>query len=187
MRITGGEWCGRRLRVPKGDVRPTTDRVRESLFAILREIVPGRRFLDLFAGTGAVGLDALSRGATDVTWVEGDRRVIPILMENVAMLGVARHSVICADVLRFLRHRGHGKTYDIIYADPPYAFWADTRAAGQLLAPGQLPAMLSADGWIVLEQGTSREVQEPAMDGMRLVDRRRYGNSQLWFFRQGES
>jgi 16S rRNA (guanine966-N2)-methyltransferase len=83
MRISGGEWCGRKLKAPPGDkVRPTQDRVREAVFAMLVNVVPGASFLDLYAGSGAVGLEALSRGAGRVTWVEKDPRHVALLKEN---------------------------------------------------------------------------------------------------------
>src|SRR5574344_815854 len=83
MRISGGIWCGRRVKAPEGEaVRPTQDRVREALFSMLMDVVPEATFLDLFAGSGAVGLDALSRGARSATWVEKEPRHLKILEEN---------------------------------------------------------------------------------------------------------
>ncbi|MFA5342434.1 MAG: RsmD family RNA methyltransferase [Kiritimatiellia bacterium] len=86
IRITAGEWRGRQIKVPRGDVRPAQDRVRLAVFSSLADRVPGARVLDLFAGTGAYGLEALSRGAASVTWVENDHRVLEVLRENVESL-----------------------------------------------------------------------------------------------------
>ena len=98
MRITGGEFCGRILKVPKTDaVRPTQDRVREALFNIIQCEVPGADFLDLFAGSGAVGLEALSRGAKSATFVEQDRRHIAALKENLSTVRVAAANCVLAD------------------------------------------------------------------------------------------
>jgi len=107
MRITGGELGGLTLRTPKGDrVRPTQDRVREAVFAMLGAKVPGARALDLFAGTGALGVEAGSRGAASVTWVEEDRRNVEVLKENVGLLNgrcECETVVVCDEVGRWLR------------------------------------------------------------------------------------
>jgi len=103
IRITAGEWRGRLLRVPRGDVRPAQDRVRLAVFSSLADRVPGARVLDLFAGTGAYGLEALSRGAAAATWVENDRRVLAVLRENVEALcgpGVIGQSQDGVDAVR---------------------------------------------------------------------------------------
>ena len=107
IRITAGEWRGRQLKVPHGDVRPAQDRVRLAVFSSLADRVPGARVLDLFAGTGAYGLESLSRGAASVIWVENDRRVLAVLRENIESLcpeQVAR--IVSADALRFLERGG---------------------------------------------------------------------------------
>ena len=138
MRIAGGGWRGRALRVPTGDaVRPTQDRVREALFSMLQGEVAGAAFLDLFAGSGAVGLEALSRGAARTTFVELAPRHLACLQANVATLGAApRCQVVRADVYAWLAGR-QGDLFDIAYADPPYALGAE-RGYAQML--GELAA-----------------------------------------------
>ncbi len=120
LRIIGGTWRGRKLRFPAGpDIRPTPDRVRETLFNWLGARVPGARCLDLFAGSGALGLEALSRGATHVTFIEHDPRAARELSAHLAEWGAVGARVECQDALAFLR--GGGETFDIAFLDPPFA------------------------------------------------------------------
>lgn len=152
MRITGGEFCGRLLKVPKTDaVRPTQDRVREALFNMLQREVPGSDFLDLFAGSGAVGIEALSRGAKSATFVESDRRHMAVLRDNVASLcGALRGEGRCAaarfvvaDVYRWMSAYS-GPGFSFAFADPPYALGEEkgyasvleTLAARGVVRPG---------------------------------------------------
>lgn len=180
MRITGGTFGGRLLKAPKaGPTRPTQDRVREALFSMLMEAVPGARFLDLYAGTGAVGLEALSRGAADVLWVEGDRATARLAAENVAAVAGAEMArrVVLSDVARWLRAAPAAPPYDIVFADPPYELARDggladiaaTLAARGLVAPGGLfiaevpedATVQPGDGWTVIRDrayGKSRVV-----------------------------
>lgn len=121
MRVTGGEYCGRILKVPKTDaVRPTQDRVRQALFNIIQCEVPGSDFLDLFAGSGAVGIEALSRGAKSATFVEQDRRHMAVLKENLSTLRVTTANCVIADVYRWIAAYS-GPGFSVVYADPPYA------------------------------------------------------------------
>ncbi|HEV2291773.1 MAG TPA: 16S rRNA (guanine(966)-N(2))-methyltransferase RsmD [Gemmatimonadales bacterium] len=131
MRIISGAFGGRRLRMPKGDqVRPTADRVREAWFSILGAAVPGARVLDLFAGSGALGLEALSRGAAHAEFVERHRLSLAALRENIAALGVeAQVAVRPADAMKFAAALPPG-AFDIALADPPYA----TPHAAELVA-----------------------------------------------------
>ncbi|MCL2104229.1 MAG: RsmD family RNA methyltransferase, partial [Kiritimatiellaeota bacterium] len=108
MRISGGEWCGRKLKAPAGDtVRPTQDRVREALFAMLVSVVPGAAFLDLYAGSGIVGMEALSRGARRATWVEKNPRHVALLKANLETLAPeAPCKVTCMEVERWVKNGG---------------------------------------------------------------------------------
>ena len=120
VRIVGGRWRGRRLAIPPGtEVRPTPDRVRETLFNWLAPSLPGARCLDLFAGTGALGLEALSRGAAETTFVERDAVLVRALDERIGALA-AQARVVHGDALEFLSspppHR-----FDVVFMDPPYA------------------------------------------------------------------
>ena len=121
MRIVAGEFGGRRLVAPKGDIaRPTQDRVREAWFSILGDAVEGARVLDLFAGSGALGLEALSRGAVSVDFVEKARPSLLALEANIETLGVGSVAKIRkGDALKFAEGLDTG-TYDLVFADPPY-------------------------------------------------------------------
>lgn len=120
LRIIGGDWRGRRIRFPgEGGIRPTPDRVRETLFNWLMAQVQGSRCLDLFAGSGALGLEALSRGAAHVTFVERDRENAARLRETVTLLAPGRATVIEADALAWLQGTPAG--FDIVFLDPPFS------------------------------------------------------------------
>jgi 16S rRNA (guanine966-N2)-methyltransferase len=120
LRIIGGDWRGRRIRFSsQGGIRPTPDRVRETLFNWLMHKVPGSRCLDLFAGSGALGFEALSRGAAHVTLVERDRENAARLRETAAMLAPGRATVVESDALAWLASRQ--AAYDIVFLDPPFA------------------------------------------------------------------
>lgn len=119
LRIIGGEWRGRRIRFPgTGGIRPTPDRVRETLFNWLAPVIEGSRCLDLFAGSGALGLEALSRGAKAVTFIERDRLASAQLRETAALLAGNRAKVINADALTWLG--GTPTLHDIVFLDPPF-------------------------------------------------------------------
>ena len=119
LRIIGGEWRGRKLRFPDvAGLRPTTDRVRETLFNWLAPVIHGARCLDLFAGSGALGLEALSRGASSVVFIDSDRRAVQSLRENLALLKEGRGEVLQSDALSFLT--GPPQPFDVVFLDPPF-------------------------------------------------------------------
>jgi 16S rRNA (guanine966-N2)-methyltransferase len=119
LRIIGGEWRGRRIRfLPRPGIRPSPDRVRETLFNWLAPIVQGSRCLDLFAGSGALGIEALSRGASMTCFVDDDRPTSELLRETVAVLAPGRATVIQADALRWLE--GPPQCFDLAFLDPPF-------------------------------------------------------------------
>ena len=123
MRVVAGQARGRRLTAPRGhDTRPTSDRVREAIFNALRSIdaVAGARVADLFAGSGALGIEALSRGATSCVFVERDPAAATVIDLNLAQTAVDGGTVVRADVMRWIA--GRGGSYDLVLADPPYAF-----------------------------------------------------------------
>ncbi len=172
MRIVAGTHRGRRLTAPAGrDVRPTSDRVREALFAILESGggVAGRRVLDLFAGSGALGLEALSRGAASAVFVDRSPRAVAAVRANLEALGVSA-AVHRREALVHLRAASaRGDTYDLAFLDPPYR-----QAAG--LGPGlgaALPAVLAPGARVVVE---SDHRAAPAL-GLEVVDERRYGDT----------
>jgi 16S rRNA (guanine966-N2)-methyltransferase len=143
VRIIAGTWRGRRLKFPRGtDIRPTPDRVRETLFNWLRDHVDGARCLDLYAGTGALGLEALSRGAHEAVFVEHDRALAAALTSNAHVLG-ANAEIVVAAAERFVTQPV--RPFDIIFLDPPYAV---------NLAPiiARLPGLLDANGLVYVER-----------------------------------
>ena len=146
LRIIGGTWRGRRLRFPpQEEIRPTPDRVRETLFNWLGPRVPGARCLDLFAGSGALGLEALSRGAAQVTFVERDAVAVRELRARLAEWGAVGAQVEHSEALRFLGTLA--QTFEIVFLDPPFASDLLTRA-GQLLEEQHC---LSANALIYVE------------------------------------
>jgi 16S rRNA (guanine966-N2)-methyltransferase len=179
MRIVAGLARGRRLAVPPGDaVRPTADRVREALFSSLQPRLPDARVLDLYAGSGALGLEAASRGAARVVLVERDRRVLEVLRGNVTAVGLAGVEVVAGEVLAVLAGRGgpslSGGAFDLVLADPPYATAASEVDA--MLAA--LQPHLAPDAEVVVE----RARRDPPPDwpaGFAPREPRRYGAATL--------
>jgi len=137
VRIIGGEWRGRRIRFPSAaELRPTPDRVRETLFNWLQGVIGDARCLDLFAGSGALGLEALSRGAREVVLVERDARVAAALKETIAAFGGGRSLVVTADAFRYLA--GASRPFDVVFLDPPFA-------QGRM---AELCTLLEFGGWL---------------------------------------
>ena len=186
MRITGGEFGGRNLKVPKSDaIRPTQDRVREALFNIIQFEVAGCEFLDLFAGSGAVGLEALSRGAKSVTFVERERRHLAVLEENLNMALAAKGhkegaEVVGADAYRWIaRYAGPGFT--IGFADPPYAL-GEEKGYASVLATLAERGVIRPGGLFVAEMTAVQKAEETP--GWELVRDRTYGKTRLCIWRR---
>ena len=183
MRITGGEFCGRNLLVPKSDeIRPTQDRVRQALFNIIQVEVAGCDFLDLFAGSGAVGLEALSRGAASATFVEASRRHVEVLNRNVATLCGARagQTVVCADVYRWIAtYVGPG--FSIGFADPPYRL-GEEKGYAQVLATLAARNVIRVDGLFVAEMTAVQKAEETP--GWDLLRDREYGKTRICIWRR---
>lgn len=177
-RVIGGVAGGRRLVMPKGQgTRPTSDRVREGLFSSLGGTLSGRSFLDLYAGSGAVGLEAASRGAAPVVLVERDPRAVAAIRTNVAALGLAGVAVRAEAVSRFLTDGG-AHAFDVVYVDPPYADPVD-----EVLATLFDGGWVAVDGVVVVERAARDP--EPSWPGDAVTDRsRRYGDSALWYGRR---
>jgi 16S rRNA (guanine966-N2)-methyltransferase len=180
-RVVAGDLGGRRLAVPTGrGTRPTSERVREGLFSTLvamRGSLSGAAFLDLYAGSGAVGIEAASRGAARVTCVERDNRAVAVLRTNVEALAPGLVEVSAAPVERFLR-TSTGEPWDVVFLDPPYSDPVD-----------DVLALLAVDIWLapsaVLVVERSARDAEPAWPGGVQVDRsRRYGDTVLWYGRR---
>ena len=158
MRIIAGSFKGRRLKSPTWEgLRPTSDKLRETLFNLIAPRIAGARVLDGYAGTGAAGIEALSRGAAFVTFVERDRRAHALIAENLAHCGVANgYVIIAADIARALAEtHAAGSTFDIVLLDPPYDHPTDAELAivAEVLAPG---------GIVVVEHARRRPAPERA-------------------------
>ena len=178
MRVGAGSTKGRRLQsVPGRRVRPTSARVREALFNTLRETVPGSIFVDMFAGTGSVGLEALSQGARHVYFVEKDRCALTVLRANIRRCGAGpQATVVAAELPEALRMLPVTPQADVIFMDPPYASDLAPTTLGALHECG----LLSGHGLIVWQHAALRATHTPP--GHELLLTRRYGNTQLTFF-----
>lgn len=181
MRVLAGTFKGRRLVTPAGSrTRPTADQVRIALMDTLTPRLPGARLLDLFAGAGGVGLEALSRGAAHATFVERDARAVAALRENIATLGVAAQArVLPLDVRRALaRLADAGERFDLVFLDPPY----ESDALGAALGALGDGAVVATDGLVIAQHLTKRP---PAAAEGRLhaFRTRRFGETTLTFFR----
>jgi 16S rRNA (guanine966-N2)-methyltransferase len=179
-RIIAGAARGRRLSVPSQGTRPTSDRAREAMFSTLESDLgafAGVRFLDLYAGTGAVGLEAASRGAQEVTLVESDRAVTRVLQANVTTVGLAGVAVRVADV-RVVVAAAAGAAYDVAFLDPPYST-DDAEVHAVLSALAQHDWL--ADEAVVVVERRSRGPQFVWPDGFVPQRARRYGEAMLWY------
>lgn len=182
---------GRILKVPRGEtVRPTQDMVRQALFSSLASRIPGCRFLDLFAGSGAVGLEAWSRGAARVGWVEGDGRVFRVLQENIRILCGSESGksedqewlAVRSDAFHHLRGLRAAGGFDIVFADPPYDRTGAERWAYRLLDELSTGEVLVEDGLFVMEQ--AREEPEATHPVWETVTTRTYGGTRLTIYRR---
>jgi 16S rRNA (guanine966-N2)-methyltransferase len=177
LRVIAGTLRGRRLRTPDWPgLRPTSDRLRETLFNVLRDVIPGARVLDAFAGTGALGIEALSRGAAHVTFADRDRRALDLIAANVSGSGVTEgYTIVRAD----LAHAGaaFAPLFDVVLADPPYDMAPEPILAG-------LADAVVDGGLVVLEHARRAAAPEHAgaLRRTRLVEA---GDSALSFYRRG--
>jgi 16S rRNA (guanine966-N2)-methyltransferase len=181
LRVTGGRLRGRRLRVPRGRAtRPTADRVRESLFARLGDLA-GAAVLDLYAGTGALGIEALSRGASRAVFVDRGRAALASLGANLDELGLTAVGRVLGDdaesaVARLARA---GERFEVIFVDPPYA----AEQASRVLASVAARELLAPEGTLVLETSWRHPPGDPR--GLVRVDERRYGETLvIWYARE---
>ena len=173
MRIVAGSCRGAKIFAPKGlDTRPTSDRVREAVFNLVGP-VDGASALDLYAGSGAMGLEALSRGAASAVFVESDRDACRTIERNLEKLSLRGAEVACRDVLRFLA--AERRRFDLILVDPPY----DVVESVAVRLATYLPAVLAESGVVVLESSSRLE---PELPRLALRTSRRYGSARVSLF-----
>jgi 16S rRNA (guanine966-N2)-methyltransferase len=180
-RIVGGQAGGRRIAVPPGSgTRPTADRVREALFSSLEAEfggLGGLAVLDLYAGSGAIGLEALSRGAARVLLVEADRRAAEVVSSNVRTLGLPGATVLVRPAERVASEPNPDAAYDVVFADPPYKL--ETSVLQDLLIALADNGWLVDDAVVVVERGKREPWQWPA--GFGALRDRKYGEARLWY------
>jgi 16S rRNA (guanine966-N2)-methyltransferase len=180
MRIIGGKFKGHHLvSFQAGHIRPTTDRVKESLFNIISAEIEGARVLDLFCGTGSLGLEALSRGATEVTFVEKNRKSIVITEQNLAKLKIENgYSIVTKDVLSFLKSY-QGEPFDLVFADPPFT---EEMAHDVMLAADV--SKIFADHTLMMIESGRREKIDSDYQNLTRYDVREFGDKFLSFYKK---
>jgi len=181
VRVIAGSARGLRLQGPPSEgTRPISDRAKEALFNIFGTGIRGACFLDLFAGTGAVGIEALSRGAAEAVLVEQDAAVVDVIRANLATTRLtAGATVVRAEVFGWIEGPGAGKLFDIVFSGPPQwqGLWGRS-----LAAIDAHPTLLAPNGLVVVQLDPREEADEPALTNLELSDCRRYGNVALRFY-----
>ncbi len=184
MRVVGGELRGRTLSAPKGaKTRPTSDRVREALFDILAPVISGSTFLDAFAGSGAVGIEAASRGARRVVFLESDRRALLALRRNLEETGVKGKVIPLTTSKGLIILAEDAEPFDLVFMDPPYRLATE---AGTLAEKVVDLGLLAEDGLLILEHALQTPPAE-SLRGLETSDKRRYGNTNLSFYRRAKT
>lgn len=179
MRVIAGQAGGIRLLVPKSATRPTMDRVKAAIFSSLGELVIASRVLDLFAGSGALGIEALSRGAANAVFVDEDRQSATTIEKNLAKAHVDGR-IYQENVFNFLRRPPPAKKYRIIFADPPYEkMQSGDSFTDKLLEDKALPWWLEPEGIFVLEKRPGEDM--PPMKSWRLLRQKTYGATEVLF------
>lgn len=179
MRIIAGSARGTKLQDPGETTRPTSDRVREAIFNVLRHVIPEARVLDLFAGTGALGLEALSRGSASCTFVENDPQALRRLRNNIARTKFPQTRVLETDALLFITSPRPSAEFDLIFADPPYHRPGLPDFATPLL---EEPLPLAPEGIFVLEVESERPT--PETPHLTFLKRKDYGNTSVLYFQK---
>lgn len=185
MRVIAGIAGGIRLSVPETDVRPTMDRVKAAIFSSLHETIVGARVLDLFAGTGALGIEALSRGAASAVFVEENRAAVLTIEQNFIRTKL-RGRVRKQEVFSFLESANPKERFDIIFADPPYE---KTKSGGEftrlLLENQQLAELLEPSGIFILEKRPGEELVSPAL--WTVIRAKTYGATEVLFLQHADA
>ncbi len=181
MRIIAGKAGRIAIKVPSAVARPTTDFVRQALFSIINERVENARVLDLFAGSGALGLEALSRGALACTFVDEHRQATNTITENLTKSHLGGGHAIKSDVLTFLKR--DSASYDLIFADPPYwKYHGDKDHVSDLLKSELLPPRLAPGAWFIVEISSNQK--SPENEKFSLITRREYGSSAILIYQK---
>lgn len=183
LRVLGGKYRSLLLQSPRGaQTRPTTSMVRKAVFDMIQNTIEGSRFLDLFAGSGAMGIEALSRGATHATFVESHKDALKCIKANLAALKLEKEAAVYSydvfDVLKKIEKKG--ESFDFIYADPPYRI---TSIYEELLSYLDNSALLSKGGTLFLESLSPSPLKEIKLLHLVPVDQRRFGTSLLHQYR----
>jgi 16S rRNA (guanine966-N2)-methyltransferase len=185
MKVISGTIKGKSLRTLKGlDIRPTPNKVKEALFHMIREKISGARFLDLFAGSGSIGIEAVSREAGEVWFVDSDKRSVKLINENLGRCGIqSGYKVFCRDGIAFLRSlRTKSEKFDIVFLDPPYASGLGESSLGEISRAD----ILEDDGLVVFEHFHKREVGE-RYGLLKRFRVKKFGDTCLSFFvKEGE-
>jgi len=177
MRVIAGSAGGIQLNVPKRGVRPTMDRVKAAIFSSLSEKVIDARVLDLFAGSGGLGIEALSRGAASVLFIDDDRQAIDAIQQNLAKAKV-EGKTRQQDVFQFLQRPGSLGEFDLVFADPPYeAMESGEKYTDKLLSSEQLVDLVAPDGFFVLEKRPDEKL--PLIPPWNLIRQKTYGATEV--------
>lgn len=179
MRVIAGIAKGRTLKTPASITRPTMDRVRAAIFSILGERVPNARVLDLFAGTGAMGIEALSRGADSVAFVDQDKKSIEVIRQNLELTKL-RGEIKQVDAISFLKFQQ--ACFDLIFADPPYASNTDSDWIAKLLSTPELLKAIAEEGLLILECEKAQLL--PEISELEKIIDRTYGVTRVVIFRK---
>jgi 16S rRNA (guanine(966)-N(2))-methyltransferase RsmD len=182
MKIIAGTLKGRKVLVPTGKrVRPTGAKVKEALFSIIADDVPGARVLDVFSGSGSVGIEALSRGAASCTFVERDKNVIDVLAKNLSQFGLEeRGKILPLEAKRAMKLlEKQNERFDIIFLDPPYSYFLKTKRIIESLSYG---GILAPEGLLVWEHAVETTTQEVIGSLVREREKK-YGDTALSFYR----
>jgi 16S rRNA (guanine(966)-N(2))-methyltransferase RsmD len=184
MRVIAGRLKGRRVVAPRGcGTRPTYDRVRESVFEIIGPVIQGAAVLDLFAGSGVLGIESVSRGARAAVLVDSDPAAVGTIRRNVEKLGIAREcDVRKGDALGLLERGALGPSFDVVFVDPPYRSGLCSAALGLLGGPGGL-----REGAMVVVEHEARDELPRSAGRLALVRRERYGSTAVSFYEAGAS
>jgi len=175
MRVSGGKIKGHHLKVPKvRDIRPTQESIRINIFNILGDLVKNKKALDLYAGSGSLGIEALSRGAREVIFIESNKQACKIIRENISHVKIEKKaSVICHDVKKVLLTLPDNNV-DLVFLDPPYATGKIDHIFNALIPHLRRGAI------VVYEH--SKTTEAPKIEGLRIFDRRMYGGTKVAFF-----